>query len=90
MLVTDNRDEVRARAARAFERYGQLPSYRAILDREGAGGPADVSLIGSAEEVEAGLRDLEAAGVTDAVASVYAPRGEDPSRTYELLKARAR
>jgi 5,10-methylenetetrahydromethanopterin reductase len=88
MLVTDRPDEVRTRAARAFERYGQLPSYRAILDREGAGGPADVSLIGSEKEVEAGLRQLESAGVTDAVASVYAPRGEDPTRTYDLLRSR--
>ena len=88
MLVTDRPDEVRGRAARAFERYGQLPSYRAILDREGAGGPADVSLIGSEKDVEAGLRQLESAGVTDAVASVYAPRGEDPTRTYDLLRSR--
>src|ERR671932_894125 len=52
MLVTEQPDELRTRAARAFERYGQLPSYRAILDRAGAAGPADVSLIGSAAEVE--------------------------------------
>lgn len=88
MLVTDRPAEVRERVARAFERYGQLPSYRAILDREGAGGPADVALIGSEQEVEAGLRELESAGVTEAVASVYAPRGEDPGRTYELLRSR--
>lgn len=88
ICVTDRPDEVRERAARAFERYGQLPSYRAILDREGAGGPADVSLIGSEEQVRAGLRELEAAGATDLAASVYAPRGEDPERTYEVLRAR--
>jgi F420-dependent oxidoreductase-like protein len=88
ICVTDRPDEVRERAARAFERYGQLPSYRAILDREGADGPTDVSLIGSEAEVEAGLRRLESAGATEFAASVYAPRGEDPNRTYELLRSR--
>ena len=29
------------RSAQAFAIYGQLPSYRAMLDREGAAGPAD-------------------------------------------------
>jgi F420-dependent oxidoreductase-like protein len=87
ICVTDRPDEVRERAARAFERYGQLPSYRAILDREGAEGPADVSLIGSEAHVRAGLRQLESAGATDLAASLYAPRGEDPQRTYDLLRS---
>lgn len=87
ICVTDRRDEVRERVARTFERYGQLPSYRAILDREGAAGPADVALVGDEAEVQAGLDRLGAAGVTDFVASVYAPRGEDPERTYALLQA---
>ena len=33
-------------AAKDFEVYGILPSYRAMLDREGAEGPADVAIIG--------------------------------------------
>ena len=35
--VTDDPDAARARANRVFAIYGQLPSYRAMLDREGAG-----------------------------------------------------
>jgi alkanesulfonate monooxygenase SsuD/methylene tetrahydromethanopterin reductase-like flavin-dependent oxidoreductase (luciferase family) len=34
ICVTDDPEAARARAARAFERYGQLPSYKAMLDRE--------------------------------------------------------
>src|SRR4029079_10927989 len=34
VCVTDRPDEARSVAARDFERYGQLPSYRAILDKE--------------------------------------------------------
>ena len=40
------RDE---RGAWNFQMYGQLPSYRAMLDREGAAGPADVAVVGNEE-----------------------------------------
>ena len=90
VCVTDHPEEVRRQAATSFERYGQLPSYRAILDNEGAAGPADVALIGSAEEVSAGLRALAAAGATDLAASVFALPGDDPAPTYDLLRDHAR
>jgi 5,10-methylenetetrahydromethanopterin reductase len=35
VCVTDDQDGARARAAKVFEIYGHLPSYRAMLDREG-------------------------------------------------------
>ncbi|MDQ3548129.1 MAG: TIGR03564 family F420-dependent LLM class oxidoreductase [Chloroflexota bacterium] len=90
ICVTDTPDEVRETAARAYERYGQLPSYRAILDREGAGTPADVSLIGSASDVRAGIQSMADAGVTDFAAAIFTPRGVDPEPTLELLKELAR
>jgi alkanesulfonate monooxygenase SsuD/methylene tetrahydromethanopterin reductase-like flavin-dependent oxidoreductase (luciferase family) len=43
VCVTDDPDHARTRAARVFAIYGQLPSYRAMLDREGAAGPANVA-----------------------------------------------
>lgn len=86
VCVTDNAAAVRAEADRAFANYGRLPSYRAVLDKEGAAGPADVSLIGDEATVLAGLRKLAAAGATDLVAAVYAPVGEDAARTYDLLE----
>ncbi len=85
VCVTDRAGAVRERAAEVYARYGQLPSYRAILDREGGVGPADVALIGDEEEVSRGLRALTEAGATDFAASVFAPQGEDPGRTYALL-----
>ncbi len=89
ICVTDTPDTVRETAARAYERYGQLPSYRAILDREGADTPADVSLIGSAAEVRTGLESLANAGVTDFAAAIFTPRGIDPEPTMELLREMA-
>jgi 5,10-methylenetetrahydromethanopterin reductase len=86
ICVTDQGDRVRARAAQVYERYGQLPSYRAILDREGANTPADVALIGTEQEVRAGLDRLKDAGATDFAASVFIPTGVDAEPTWALLR----
>jgi F420-dependent oxidoreductase-like protein len=84
LCVTDDPDGARSRATRIYERYGQLPSYRAMLDREGAAGPADVAIIGSESEVERQLAALERAGATDFCASVFGS-AEQKERGYALL-----
>jgi alkanesulfonate monooxygenase SsuD/methylene tetrahydromethanopterin reductase-like flavin-dependent oxidoreductase (luciferase family) len=68
-----------------FAIYGQLPSYRAMLDREGAAGPGDVAVVGDEDAVSAQMAALAAAGVTDFVAAEFA-RGQDRDRTRSLLK----
>jgi 5,10-methylenetetrahydromethanopterin reductase len=65
VAVTDDPDGARKRAAPMFEIYGQLPSYRAMLDREGAAGPADIAILGSADEVTDRIGALRDIGVTD-------------------------
>ncbi|MCC6626889.1 MAG: TIGR03564 family F420-dependent LLM class oxidoreductase [Chloroflexi bacterium] len=89
VCVTDRPDAVRAAAVEAFVRYGQLPSYRAILDKEGADGPADVALIGDEATVRAGVAAFAAAGATDFSGAPFTPPGEDASRTLALLAALA-
>ncbi len=86
VCVTDDPDLARTRAARVFAIYGQLPSYRAMLDREGAEGPADVALIGAEDTVGSQITALAEAGVTDFVAGEFG-RGEDAKRTRALLKS---
>jgi 5,10-methylenetetrahydromethanopterin reductase len=65
VCVTGDTDSARDKAAEVFAVYGHLPSYRAMLDREGAPGPADVAIIGTESEVKAQVRRLAAIGVTD-------------------------
>lgn len=65
--VTDDEATSRDKAARAFQMYGFLPSYRAMLDREGASGPADVAVVGSKARVQQAIRSMAESGVTEFV-----------------------
>lgn len=85
VCVTDDPDAARARAAQVFEIYGQLPSYRAMLDREGAAGPADVAVVGNEDTVAGQITALADCGVTDFVAGEFGS-GEEHRRTRDLLK----
>ena len=86
VCVTTDVDAARERAAKNFAHYGFLPSYRAMLDREGAVGPADVAIVGDEAAVEKGVRELADAGVTEFVASIYGSRDER-SVTCAALKS---
>lgn len=84
VVVTDDVAGARARAAEAFKIYGVLPSYRAMLDREGAAGPEDVALIGDARSVTSRVEAMFESGITEFVAVEFG-RGDDAARTREAL-----
>lgn len=86
ICITNDVAAARERAARALANYNQLPSYRAMLDREGADGPADVLLAGSESDVERALARIEDAGATDFTAAPLGSRDEQ-LRTIEFLQA---
>ena len=85
IAVTNDPDAARQEANKTFEIYGNLPSYRAMLDAEGASGPADVAIVGDEETVAAGVKEMEEAGVTEFNASCYGD-GDTIKRTVQLLK----
>jgi 5,10-methylenetetrahydromethanopterin reductase len=85
VCVTADPGGARERAAEVFAIYGELPSYRAMLDREGAAGPADVAIVGDEDAVDAQISALADAGVTDFVAGEYTP-GADGARTRTFLR----
>ena len=85
VCVTDDPEAARERAARIFAIYGELPSYRAMLDREGATGPADVAIVGDEDAVSAQISALAEAGVTDFVAGEYTT-GAEGARTRAFLR----
>ena len=86
VCVTDDVDAGRDLVGRAFAGYASLPSYRAMLDREGAQGEADVALVGDEATVLAGIQRSADAGATDFVAVPLA-KGADRERTRALLKS---
>jgi F420-dependent oxidoreductase-like protein len=85
VCVTGDTDGARERAAQMFSIYGQLPSYRAMLDQEGAAGPADVAIVGDEAAVAAQIDALGGVGVTEFVAAEFG-RGDDAVRTRALLR----
>ncbi|MGW0039130.1 TIGR03564 family F420-dependent LLM class oxidoreductase [Gordonia sp. NPDC003376] len=88
VCVTDDVDAARAVAAEKYAMYGYLPSYRAMLDREGAEGPADVAIIGDEASVAAELDRLGEAGVDEFVGITFDPDPEGRARTRMLLRSR--
>ncbi|MGH9017454.1 MAG: TIGR03564 family F420-dependent LLM class oxidoreductase [Acidimicrobiales bacterium] len=88
VCVTADADAALERAGRLFTIYGQLPSYRAMLDREGVAGPPDVALVGSEEEVAAAVTRVAEAGATEFSAVVYGTPDE-VERTQRLMGALA-
>jgi F420-dependent oxidoreductase-like protein len=88
VCVTADVDQARERAARTFALYGQLPSYRAMLDREGAAGPGDVAILGDDKAVVAQLRRIADGGATDFMAAPFGSRDER-SATVEVLSGLA-
>jgi F420-dependent oxidoreductase-like protein len=84
--VTDDVAGARSLAAEQFAVYGQLPSYRAMLDREGYAGPEDAALIGDESTVSDRLEELRAAGVDEYVGAPFDPSPEGRARTRALLR----
>jgi F420-dependent oxidoreductase-like protein len=76
VCVTNDVAAARERAAKDLVVYGQLPSYRAMLDREGADGPADIGIIGDEKTVRARIAALTSCGATDFLASCFGTEEE--------------
>ncbi|MSW12462.1 MAG: TIGR03564 family F420-dependent LLM class oxidoreductase, partial [Actinobacteria bacterium] len=87
--VCVTKDVVKAQefAAKAFVIYGQLPSYRAMLDHEGAAGPADIVIAGTAEQVKQRVADLAGVGVTDFAAVEFSSDPDEIAATRDAMKS---
>jgi F420-dependent oxidoreductase-like protein len=89
VAVTNDPDGARARATKSLRIYNELPSYRAMLDREEAEGPGDVAIVGDEESVAEQVRQLADAGATD-LAAVLFGSSEEQQRTTTMLSELAR
>jgi 5,10-methylenetetrahydromethanopterin reductase len=87
VCVTDDFGGAHERASEVFAIYGQLPSYRAMLDREGADGPADIAIIGGPDQVIERIRALGDIGVTDFVPASFGGTPDERESTRQALIA---
>jgi len=85
VVLTSNPDEAREMIGKGLEIYGTLPSYRAMLDREGAAGPADIAVVGDEANLRTQLNRYRDAGVTDFDAAIVPLDEGAADRTLEFL-----
>lgn len=85
VCVTQNSQGVREAIGKGLSMYGKLPSYRAMFEREGVDGPADVAIVGSASEVADGIAAMADAGVTDFAASEFYLSPDEAENTRSAL-----
>ena len=86
VCITSDLDIAEEYAKRDFGFYGDLPSYRAMLEREGLANSWDIALSGSFEEVAEGLQKYSDSGGTQVVAAVYGPDEAREQTVSELAK----
>ena len=87
MCVTDDKAAARERIAKSLAIYPTLPSYKAMLDKEGVENPADIGLLGSEDEVLDGVERFAKIGVTDFAAAEAAATPDERERTRAALVA---
>jgi F420-dependent oxidoreductase-like protein len=88
IALTSNVQAANERLGRMLAVYGQMPSYRAMLEKEGAAGPADLALVGDEKVLDAGLERLRDLGVSDFEASIVRVEEGDEERTLRYLESR--
>ncbi len=88
ILLTNDADTARAALARELKFYDAMPSYRAMLDREGAASPASVAIVGGENVLDDAIARLKDIGVTDFRASITSIGGDSEQRTVDYLASK--
>jgi hypothetical protein len=84
--LTESPDRARAFAAEQLKLYGQLPAYRAMLEREGVTGPEGILAAGPEDAVREQIAAFQAAGVTDLRVGTLCSTAEETMQTRGLLR----
>ncbi|MFT5201463.1 MAG: 5,10-methylenetetrahydromethanopterin reductase [Candidatus Aldehydirespiratoraceae bacterium] len=86
IAVTDDEGGMRDFVGQILAGYGDLPSYRAMLDIDGHAGPGEAMVCGDEASVRQQLEALAAAGATEFSAAEIGASAEDFARTRALLR----
>lgn len=85
MALTSDPDAARATIQEQVGGYGDVTTYRRMLDMEGASEVADIAAVGDEATLEQFLARLESIGVTDLMASLAAVDDDAIERTTDFL-----
>ena len=85
LCVTQQPAKVREVIDANLGSYGQLPSYRAMFEREGVSSPSGVAVVGSRSEVEDHIGRIAAAGATDFAPTIFGLTPQERQESMELL-----
>jgi alkanesulfonate monooxygenase SsuD/methylene tetrahydromethanopterin reductase-like flavin-dependent oxidoreductase (luciferase family) len=89
VCVTGDIAAAKERINAATAIYPTLPSYKAMLDKEGAESAGDIAFVGDEESVAASVARLAEAGATDFVCSIIGDAAER-ERSFVLMRELAR
>jgi F420-dependent oxidoreductase-like protein len=85
VVVTDDAAGARSRAASSLAVYDRMPSYRAMLDREGLAGPAEFVVMGTEDHVREQLASYAESGATDLAVFIVASGADERDRTRAFV-----
>lgn len=84
--VTDDPEPARGFLAQILANYAVLPSYRAMMDREGVAGLGELSIVGGEDYVRDALGEIAASGATDFTAVPMGGNPDEEARTMAVLR----
>ncbi len=89
IVLTNDPSGAREKLGQVLQTYGLVPSYRSMLDREGAAGPADIAIAGDETELRTRIDRLREIGATDLMAAIIPVEEGAMDRTLECLASLA-
>jgi F420-dependent oxidoreductase-like protein len=90
VVLTHDPGPARERVERMLAVYAQMPSYRAMIEREGGSADlSDLALVGDEATLDEGLARLRSLGVSDLEASIVPTDPGAEERTLSYLEDRA-
>ena len=88
IVLTNDAEAAGARVGQVLEQYRLMPSYRAMIEREGSATPADFAIVGDERALDAGLERLRSIGVSDFDANILEIEEGSRERTLDYLQSR--
>jgi F420-dependent oxidoreductase-like protein len=87
VVIDDDAEAARAHAAQELAFYATIPSYQAVIAREGVDSVADLAAVGTAEAVARKLQTYLDAGATDVVPTVLRSNPAELQAVWEIAAA---